>query len=353
MNNPHNEKGYILVLTMMLISMAAIVATQLFHKSTVQMHFDQVMIEREKAKMLALGGIELAIGQLTIVETGTPQKKEAPKDDPEKQFLKRVIPTLNRWQEFTLKENIDGIDGIVKIAICCEQGKLNLNQFFDFEQKKFKNEGKQTGDAKKILQEIFGSLKKFTGDKDLFGVFEKFLKQRQYKLNDITELLEIPEFQHVFALTVFYEPPTKDSKRKRPVYLTDLFTVWSDSDKLQPWVLSDSVCGMFNLKRAELQDSAKREKHITQMAKEFKGFTQNVSQIWDKQLQPLYGKDFKGLSKTIQELLAGQFEPTVFSVLSYGQVGGITQRIFAIIEKRNASSQNAPDELVVKKLYWL
>ena len=36
------------------------------------------------------------------------------------------------------------------------------------------------------------------GAKDLFEQFEKFLKQRQYKLNDVTELLSIKELRDTF-----------------------------------------------------------------------------------------------------------------------------------------------------------
>jgi hypothetical protein len=346
-----NQNGYILVLTLMLISIMAIMVTQLFHKAVVQTNFDRIMIDREKAKALALGGIEIAMGQLTIA-VDQKEKKEMQKDDAQKKLLKAIVPILNRWQEFPLKEKNDGIDGTVKIAICCEQGKLDINEFFDFEAKKFKNEGQATNDAKKVCQEIFNSLKKFIGGTDLFSVFEKFLKGRQYKLNDVTELMEIPEFQRVFKLMNFYEPPTQETKRKRPVYLTDLFTVWSNHDKLQPWLLSDSICGIFNFKRAEFNDVGKRKRQIDQIIKDFKGFNEAVVQVWDKQLKPFYGRDFKELSKIVQELLAGQFEPTVFSVLSYGQIGEITQKIFAIIEKRSAS-QNASGKLVIKKLYWL
>ncbi len=155
----------------------------------------------------------------------------------------------------------------------------------------------------------------------------------------------------MFKVQVFYEPPSKERRAKRPLFLTDFFTVWSGHDKLQPWFLSDSVLGILNLRRSEPDDIEKRKKQVADVTRDFKGFAQNVSQIWDKQLQPLYGKDYKSISKTLQPILNGSFEPTIFSILSYGKVGKITQRIFAIIEKRKAA--NNQEEFMIKKLYWL
>jgi hypothetical protein len=347
----NKQKGYVLMLTMLVLSIIALLVTQLFNSGSVHMHFDQVMIDREKAKMLALGGIQLAMSQLSVQTTATGQKPEQKNlEVGSVELLKKIIPVLNRWQIFELKKDIDGIDGTVQIAISSEQGKVDLNQLFDFEKKKFKNEGTGSRDTKKIFQDIFGSMKKFVGDKDLFGVFEKFLKQRHYKLDDVTELLTIPEFQSVFKTQIFYEPPSKDQKAKRPIFLTDFFTVWSGHDTLQPWFLSDSLLAILNFKRTEPGDSEKRKKQIAELAKTFKGYNQPISQIWDKQLQPLYGKDYKSIPKVVQPLLDGSFEPTVFSLVSYGRVGKITQKIFAIIEKRNSDNH---EEFMIKKLYWL
>ncbi len=181
------KRGYVLVLTMMVLTIIALLVTQLFHKGSVHISFDQVMIDRQKAKTLALGGIQLAVSQLSVLKTATGEKPDQKKEkDPAAELLKKVVPTLNRWQRFELKDAVDGIDGVVQIAISSEQGKIDINQFFDFEKKKFKNEGAASGDAKKLFQDIFGSMKKFTRDKELFGVFEKYLIQLQYRLDDVT-----------------------------------------------------------------------------------------------------------------------------------------------------------------------
>jgi hypothetical protein len=361
----HESAGYILVLTLMILSIGVLLVTQISHRGTVHMYFDQTMIEREKAKQLALGGLELAISQLAAAQP----KKEAAEDkkvgpikpeqkkpeaaqekENENKFIKAIAPVINRWQIFKLKENLDGIDGTVQFAISCEQGKINLNQFFDFKEKKFKGENEKDGGAKKLFQDMYASMKKFTQDKDLFSSFEKFIRKQEYPFNDATELLEVPEFQKAFNINLFYEPPKKDGEQKTAIYLTDLFTVFSGQHKVQPWFLSNSLLTILGLKKAEQDDIEKRKRQIEQSLKEKN--LKDVAQVWDKQLQPLYGKDFKSLSKEVQQILDPLFEPTTFSVLSYGIIGAITQKIFAIIEK-SSSAKKGEKPFIVKKLYWL
>ena len=134
-------------------------------------------------------------------------------------------------------------------------------------------------------------LKKWADGKDLFEVFEKFLKQRQYKLNDVTELLFIKEFQQSFKTTVFYEaPPLEETKKEqRPVYLTDIFTIWSAQQKINPWLLSDSIAALLGFKRAEPGDTAAREKEVDQVLKGLKTVQGDLKTVWEKVLQKLYG----------------------------------------------------------------
>lgn len=347
------QKGFILVLTVMLLSIGLLVVSQLVHQGTLHIHFDHVMINREKAKLLTLSGIQLAMNQLSVLDATTTTMAASPTspDKKIKEFLEKVFPTMNRWQEIILRKDTDGIEGTIRFSISFENGKIPLNGIFDFQQKKFKGEGAPQGDLKKVIKEFFVSMKKFTKDKDLFDVFEKFLKQRQYKLNDVTELLTDAEFEKVFKVSTFYEPPSLDKteNRERPLYLTDIFTVFSDELTIQPWLLSDSLQGMLLLKRAQSGDIKNRKEQAKQLAQEFKP-SQSVQELWDNSLQKIYGRDFKALPADITTLFTVKFEPMVFSVLCYGMVGGITQKALAIIEKIKSSGSNT---FALKKLYWL
>ena len=71
-----HQSGFILVLTLMILSMIVMLVTQLFQSSVIHFYFDRTMIEREKAKVLARSGIELAYSLLTITP---PQDKEGAK----------------------------------------------------------------------------------------------------------------------------------------------------------------------------------------------------------------------------------------------------------------------------------
>ncbi len=334
--------GFVLVLTLIILSIMVVMVTQLFNRARVHFYFDRAMVDREKAKMLAKGGIQLAIDQLSLPpspekeEKGAEQKKT---EDPALLFLKKNLPFINLWQEFSLKGDIDGMEGIVKFCIMSEDGKIDINQLFDFSAKKFLNEGAATQDSKKALSALFASAKKFLNDKNLFEPFEKFLKQRQYKLQDITELLAIEEFQSVFKDKVFYEPSVPTKKEQQPVYLTDIFTIWSHETTMNPWLLSYSISTLYGLKRAATIPE--------EVLKNIKSVSGDIKTIWEQSLEKLYAKEFKAIPTDLAMLLANKFHAKTFSVLSYGTVGNITQKVFAIVEAQD------PVTFMIKKLYWL
>ena len=346
----NSAPGFILVLTLMILSIMVVMVTQLYNRGRTHLYFTRTMIEREQAKLLALGGIQLAMSQLSVPpeeESDDKQTPEKPKQDPSIIFLKKNLATLNLWQDFILQEDIDGLDGKIQLCISSEDGKIDINQFFDFTTKKFLNEKSVTNDSKKALTAVFAAAKKFLNNKDLFEPFEKFLKQRQYKLNDITELLIIEEFQNVFKDKVFYEPPISTKKEQRPVYLTDIFTIWSGQPAMNPWLLSDSIRALFSLKRSEPGDSAEREKQVEQLLKNLKSVSGDLKTVWETSLEKLYAKEFKAIPNDLTMLLATKFHYATFSVLSYGTVGKITQKVLAIVEAQE------PVKFLVKKLYWL
>ena len=75
------------------------------------------------------------------------------------------------------------------MVIGSEEGKININRAYDFEKHAFIGEGQPNGDMKQVFQDLF-ELIKDTLNADLFADFERFLKERKYPLNDVTELLK-------------------------------------------------------------------------------------------------------------------------------------------------------------------
>ena len=131
----------------------------------------------------------------------------------------------------------------------------------------------------------------------------------------------------------------------------DLFTVWTTSTQVNPWLLSDSVAAVFDLKRAEADELKTRKKGVAQWLKPFKLKAQWKTD-WNTQLKPLYGKEFNSIPKSLQPFLNESFEATVFSILSYATVGQVTQRLLTIVERTPAKGQD-PEDVTIKKVYWL
>lgn len=340
----HSRSGYIMVLSLIFISTILIFVTHLFNQARTHSALSSTMLAREKAKTLALSGVQIALSQLNIKEEKKDLTSEKPFNKGQK-LLEQILPVINRWQLFNITKEKDGLEGEIKVCLSCEDGKLNLNHLFDFKKKSFKGKGQLKGDMQVIMSNLMARLKEY-GIKDIFVSLLDFLEKRGYQLNDVTELLADEKFA-TFAGKVFYEPPETNGS-ERSVYLTDLFTVWSDSMKIEPWLLSDSLSAVLGLKRAQPGQVSLREQQGSQWAQQLK-LQASWKADWNKTLQPLYGKAFDTLPTGVDTLLTTRFDPTAFCVVSYGTVSRVTQRVYAVIKKE----QKADHAFKIKKLYWI
>lgn len=341
--------GYIMIFTLLVIGAAMVIVTYVGHRGSFYLPFSHMILAREKAKMLAMGGVQVAIAQLSHVDKPKESKKEGAQGAPtEQDFLLRILPTVNRWQEFDLKEEVDGVDGQIKVCLMCEEGKINLNRIIDFKKGAFV--GSEQSGWKVIMQEICKSIEKTNKGGDLFPVFEKIVKEAKFKFNDATELITKKEFSS-FKDALFYQPPTQ--KKQDTLYLTDIFTVWSSSDKIEPWLFSDSINGLLGLPRVEVDDIKKRKEQSEGWVKNFKARS-NWQQDWKTILMPVYGKELRTLPKNIDSMLSNNFAPRFFSVLVHGTVGEVTQKIYAILERNKQQQGDSIEyDVAIKKLYWL
>lgn len=360
--------AYIMIVTLMIIAVSVVLVTYLTHKSRVYFPYAHMVVDRYRARALAFGGIQIAMSQLALATNPKQEQKSSaqqaqkkteatsPQDATAKELIRALLPIKNRWQTITLKKERDGIDAQLKLCVVCEDGKININKIYDFTAHKFVGEGDVQRDYKKIMQELFTRIEKKLHAKDLFAGFEKFLKDRQYMVNDATELWLIKSFKEAFKKDrVFYQPPlsgtSAQKKEQRTVYLTDIFTVWSTKEQLQPWLFSGSLCALFDLKQTESSEMSKER--IAEVVKNFKRVAQWPAD-WKQQLKPLYDKDSNALPVHFMPLLNPIFEPTTFSVLSCASVGKITQTLLAIIELKPSSAQAQSGVVVtMKKIYWL
>jgi hypothetical protein len=341
----YKKSGFILPVTLILIALFVFSITYLTTKNMVFSSFSKTMVDREKARQLAYSGIQLAISQLMSAlesekkeaATATPAKQPAPAESNSKKFIKTMLPLFNTVQEFKLRKSTDGIDGAISFIIGSDDGKINLNSIYDFSQHKFVGEGQNQGDMKKIMQEFFAQLKDKTGNADLFAELEKFLKKRDYPLNDVTELLTIKAFEQ-FRDTIFYDPYEK----KQILYLTDLFTLFS-APGIDPWLLSSSMQLALGLKKPTLN-----------MDELLKLFKESITPDKDGPalFKTLYNADFAKISKLIGPLIRTQFDASFFWVISSGTVNKANVRFFAILEAEKKAEKNAAGyAIAIRKIY--
>lgn len=347
--------GFILITTLIILSLAMVLISYLINRSTVFSPLAQTVIEREKAKELAFSGLQLASSQLAYADI--PEKDDKPGqqagatgDAQAKQMIKTLLPVLNKWQTVKLEYARDGVDGEIKICIMSEDGKINLNELYDFEKHTFVGKcnlcGKELEGLKKLLQEIFGKIKKAGDTEGIFESLETFLKERNDKLRDVTELIMIPAFA-TFKHDIFYNPDKPSStKEKNPLYLTDIFTIWTSSHHIDPWLFSHSLLTLLDL-------SEPSKEAIANAVKNFKN-SYSWPDDWNKIFSKFYNKDFNTLPKNIANLFGSTFGPETFSVLSYGTVGQITHRLFAIVQRDTTDRDDKePAKVLIKKLYCI
>lgn len=344
-----NQAGSIVIFSLMMMSMMTALTQQLLKSVYVSRSFIKAMIDRERAETVALGGINVAIETLKMQFEKEESQQDEKKDDKDtdgkkglKPFLKKVLPHLNRWQSFPLNEEVDGLDGELKICITCEHGKININEIFDFEKEDFKQE---YANLLKVL-EIRGKI----AAGELYTKFVEFFKKRKKPLEDISELYEV---QGIDTLDIFYQPPAipqgKDKAQANPrLALQDLFTVYTDNDQLEPLMLSDSVCAVFGLRRPLANDGERLKDRFEQTVEVFdKNWGSNWNENW-RFLQVLYDARPR-LVQDLGTVFSKQFGPEVYSVLSSGKVGDVEQRLLAVVQRVDVASVMSPKDKSDKK----
>jgi hypothetical protein len=371
------NNGYIMIFALLVIAALMVIVSYVGYRGSMHGPFMQMVMGREKAKLLAMSGVNIAMSQLSFAgqdnqnavsltqgetaqatagkeNVSADRQKKSSSADKNKEFLQRILPTLNIWQTFNLKEEVDGVDGLIQICLMSEEGKIDLNYLYDFKKKKFM--GQQDKGMQAIMQELCQKIESSIKIPELFSVFEKSFKERHNEYNDPTELCAKKEFGP-FKKSLFYEPvvTSKDAKNKQQpsIYLTDIFTVWSSSGTIDPWLFSHSLMILFGLSTDRETDPKKAQELIAQSLKNFKQ-TANWKQDWKTIMQPLYQQELQALPKNIDSLLSSTFDPHYFSVRVHATVNGVTQMLYAILE-RECHQQDDTNEcdVTLKKLYWI
>jgi hypothetical protein len=342
-----HSQGAIFIFTMFMIAAVVFLTQHLMQGVFLGAQLTRSMLEREKARALALSGVQIAIAQLTIDKRDTEQTEKEKSENKDasdgpirgfKKMLQRVLPHLNRWQTHTFNQKNDGFDGLVKICISCEAGKINPNNAFDFTKMEFK---KPYDGILKAL-EVRGVMP--VGE--LHNRFVEYFKKNKKKIDDISQLLVVPGLE---VLDIFYKPPqqpvgkNKKTAANTDVTLQDIFTLWSPDEKLNPLFLSDSLCAVFSLRRPHADDATQKKESFVKLVE---SFAKNTSDDWDANwqvLEPVHGPKPKIISD-IKNIFTKEFGPKVFSVLSCGKVGDVECHLLAVIQEQEREKDEADNQ---------
>ncbi len=366
--------GFIMIVTLMMLALGVVIVTFMASRTSTYVPYVYNRLERSQAIELAMGGIQLAMSQLAnadIVEkvdkqdgSSQPQAQQ-PQQNQQQQsqggqqkpqvqqlssagqraqaMLNNLMPILNTWQQFSFKEDRDGVDGEIKICIMSESGKINLNELYDFDKHALKGDQNAQVEISQWLKEILAKIAKLASMPDLFEPLMTEFKNRTTKFRDPTELLLVQEFSS-FRSNLFFDPAKSQDKL---LFLTDIFTVWSRERTLDPWLLSESVKSLLGV------EGGKAPEDIDSRVKAFKG-----AYTWPGDWATLFGKAYKkewnALPKGTSAVMATRFDPKVFSVLVSGTVGETEQRLYAIIERGRIDQDLTKSAgVTIRKIYWV
>lgn len=299
-----------------------------------------LLLEKEAAINLTASSTEL--GQ-AIFYVPSKTENQDPKEKNMTHFQKmfqKIFPYINTNTTYKLSESTEGVDAIISICLFSETGKININSLYDIRTKKFFKEGGE-GDRKKFCEWLFERISKITKKPSLFTAFEQHLKKRSTEFNDTTELLSIPEFAEAFKQKVFLINP---ESAPQSIYLTDIFTIVTNEETINPYFLSPSWQAILELKPKRLSDEEQKK-----LVESFKNKV-NWEVDWNTSLRIIYQKEYKDLPKEIKSLLTTECEANIFSLLLSATIGETTATIFTILKKQ-ATEKSLPFDIV--KMYQI
>lgn len=300
----NNKKGFIVLAMFVMLTLCATMVSLFIVRGMMYRQSIGYFLSAEKMNLQLQSGLAVVQNLLDQKSVQKDSQQQSKSGGDQVQVLTKFL--LGRSQKVTSemfgeKPGVT-IDGILQP----ECGKININGLYDFANKKFVKEGESSGDRKKLAEWLFSRIAQIKGGVSLFSSFADYLKRRSYPLNDVTELLLIPEFADYFEDAIFVRP-SKDRKKEK-LCLTDLFTVVSETDTIQPWVLSPSLITLLGGSAAVLNEKT--------LEGPMKNFSQKMdwAKKWNETVGILYGIKFDNLTEEMKSILTQQFEVNIFSI---------------------------------------
>lgn len=350
-----HRSGFVMPYVLGVVVLLTMIVTLLVARSQIYLPSSKRAQEAISSQMLALSGLE--IGKGVLVKAYTPEKKQEqpagqPNDTSQQSnalmhhFYQTILPMLNTWQTYEFDQARDGFQGIIKVCISCEEGKIDLNALWNFDKNQFACDAGPR-EIRSMYEQLFDRIGSLSKTSNLMPALQDFFTKRGYIANDPTELFILKEYR-AFSSSIFFTPDDQPQDSQK-LFLNDLFTVWTGKASLDPFLLSDSWRTVLELKKHPAQEK------IKEIVPKISGQI-SPKTSWDTLFSPLYEKNFNSLPKSIDSILQTTFGPKVFSVLSYGIIGRNTCALLAIIQieqQQKEGTKEAQIEVKVRKVYWL
>lgn len=336
------QKGFILFITFSMLALCATLVTMFMIKGIAHKKLSAALLQQEQLVDFAVSCTALGQSYLSLpIEDikATDKNKDSDTTEqvhPSKKILEKYLVAREKKQEFNFQEIDASFPLLINLTFFSESGKININGLYDLVEQKFYDEGISGKDRKFFATWLFDKIAIITGRPSLLLPFIEYVKQRKSPFNDVTELLAIKEFSLCFSDIIFYNKELAGSTKKssdKKIFLTDLFTVSSETDLIQPWLLSPSVCALLDIAQKNNKNDIleRNEKKI-----DTSSFKQQSdwSKDWDVSLKPLYGISYDQVPEPVRGMLASQFSPTVFSVMTTVFKKDMIARVFAILKQK-------------------
>lgn len=343
----NKNSGYVLILSLMITSALTILITSIYNKVSVYIPYTRALNNQEKAKMLALSGIEIAAASLENIFNidSTSESNSVNQDnklaDNNKSDAKEnkkdnrldLIELLNRWQTFNLDEKDNNT---VDIYISSQQGKINLSNIYDIDKKKYRIDATSNVDAGKFLESL---------GKIGLGISKElpdFLQKKEFNIQDISELITLralSDFKNKLFLQKDVDPP----------FLFDLFCAEETGVTVNPFLFSKSIKNILGFKDSDYEKNRDKN-NISKILNNISPGS-SLESVWDNGLNQLYGKLWKDIPENVRKLFTIQFDYSLFSVVSYAKVGSITQKVYAVLQEERIDKKKV--KYVIKRIYWI
>lgn len=333
------RRGFILPLSLMLMAIAIALVARVALRMTAERGRTHYFGEQMQAQLLAEGAVPLIIAILNGEKKSEEKKKEEPR-------LLTVCAAMNRWQRFQFTAEREGFTGELALYLAVEQGKLDINRFYDWDKKAYRTDGQF--DGKKVLEWLSDRLEGIVSERTFADVYDDLAKKRKKPFDDVGEFFGHPAMK---ALRRWPKSPPEEKEaaeqEKRIPALYDLFTIAAQSGT-SLGVLSDSLAWCASMKAPAFTQKDDSEK-ILAIAQKIENPI--AAADWNSLLAPLTGKEYTSLPRELVSAATSGVKNPVLSVVIESIVGEARYVCAVLLVPQSSKSESV--SYTVARLYRL